>query len=89
MTNFSYFHVLASLRSLASGALCAHARLLNSLKSQVWFVHMHSAMIMGCFQEVEKGIEDEASGKKPRKRTVRQMEYCYEADLEGAAWLIL
>lgn len=33
--------------------------------------------------EVEKVIEEEASGKKPRKRTVRQMEYCYEADLEG------
>ncbi|KAA6429066.1 MAG: hypothetical protein FRX49_01176 [Trebouxia sp. A1-2] len=33
--------------------------------------------------EVEKEIEEEASGKKSRKRTVRQMEYCYEADLEG------
>ena len=43
----------------------------------------------GMFQEVEKEIEEEASGKKRRKRTVRQMEYCYEADLEGAAWLIL
>lgn len=36
---------------------------------------------------MEKEIEEEASGKKPRKRTVRQMEYCYEADLEGAARL--
>ena len=50
---------------------------------------MRSAMIMGCFQEVEKEIEEEASGNKPRKRTVCQMEYCYEADVEGAAYLIL
>ncbi|KAL0029461.1 hypothetical protein WJX77_009633 [Trebouxia sp. C0004] len=33
--------------------------------------------------EVEKEVEEEASGKKPRKHTIRQMEYCYEADLEG------
>lgn len=33
--------------------------------------------------EVEKEIEEEAFGKKPRKRTICQMEYCYEADLEG------
>jgi len=37
---------------------------------------------------VEKEVEEEVPGKKSRKRTVRQMEYCYEAELEGTAWLI-
>lgn len=34
-------------------------------------------------QEVEKEIVEEVQGKKPRKRTLREMEYCYETELEG------
>ena len=34
-------------------------------------------------QEVEKEVAEEIPGKKPRKRTLRQMEYCFEAELEG------
>ena len=39
------------------------------------------------FQEVEKEVVENVPGKKPRKRTLRQMEYCYEAELEGACLL--
>ena len=39
------------------------------------------------FQEVEKEVVEDVPGKKPRKRTLRQMEYCYEAELEGACLL--
>lgn len=34
--------------------------------------------------EVEKETTEELPGKKSRKRTVREMDYCYEAELEGA-----
>ena len=34
-------------------------------------------------QEVEKEVAEEVPGKKSRKRTIREMEYCYEAELEG------
>lgn len=34
-------------------------------------------------QEVEKEVAEEVPGKKSRKRTMREMEYCYEAELEG------
>lgn len=34
--------------------------------------------------EVEKEVMEDIPGKKPRKRSLRQMEYCYEAELEGA-----
>ena len=36
-------------------------------------------------QEVEKEVMEEVTGKKPRKRSYRQMEYCYEPELEGVA----
>ena len=32
---------------------------------------------------MEKEVTQEVSGKKARKRTVREMEYCYEEELEG------
>ena len=35
-------------------------------------------------QEVEKEVVEDVPGKKSRKRTLREMEYCYEAELEGA-----
>ncbi|KAL3152477.1 hypothetical protein ABBQ32_001512 [Trebouxia sp. C0010 RCD-2024] len=35
------------------------------------------------YTEVEKEVMEEVPGKKPRKRSHRQMEYCYEAELEG------
>ena len=31
---------------------------------------------------------EDIPGKKPRKRSLRQMEYCYEAELEGARVLL-
>ena len=31
---------------------------------------------------------EDIPGKKPRKRSLRQMEYCYEAELEGAQVLL-
>ena len=34
-------------------------------------------------QEVEKEVAEEVAGKKPRKQTLRQVEYCFEAELEG------
>ena len=36
-------------------------------------------------QEVEKEEVEELPGKKPRTKTVRHLEYCYEAELEGEA----
>ena len=36
-------------------------------------------------QEVEREEVEELPGKKPRTKTVRHSEYCYEAELEGEA----
>lgn len=44
--------------------------------STLWESQMH-------LQEVEKETTEELPGKKSRKRTIREMEYCYEAELEG------
>lgn len=43
-----------------------------------------SVQVVWHVQEVEKEVMEEVPGKKPRKRSHRQMEYCYEPELEGA-----
>ena len=40
---------------------------------------------VSCVQEVEKEAVQDIPGKKSRKRTTREMEYCYESELEGRA----
>lgn len=39
-------------------------------------------------QEVEKEEFQEVPGKKARKRTIREMEYCHESELEGRIWTL-
>lgn len=45
-----------------------------------------SVQVVWHVQEVEKEVMEEVPGKKPRKRSHRQMEYCYEPELEGAVF---
>ena len=46
---------------------------------------MRKSRCLLCLQEVEKEEVEELPGKKPRTKTVRPSEYCYEAQLEGEA----
>ena len=72
MINVSCFHAWALPRSLASGTLCAQVCTCKAVElsqtSGLICIHALSSHYGMC-QEVEKEIEEEASGKKPRKRT--------------------